>query len=202
MRSERALVTRVAAGASASDGALSPKPLDFASIYDAWFDHVSRWVRALGAPEADQEDLTQEVFLVVRRRLRDFDGRNVAGWLHRIAAGQVRQHRRRRWIRSVFSTRQPVPVEDLPAVGTSPIAALETREKQRVLELLLSKMSEKRRVAFVLFEIEGYGGDEIADILDIPIGTVWTRLHHARRDFFALVAQYRSAQRRGDRWSP
>jgi len=83
-------------------------------------------------------------------------------------------------------------------MGTSPIAALETREKQRVLELLLSKMSEKRRVAFVLFEIEGYGGEEIADILDIPINTVWTRLHHARKDFFALVAQYRNAQRRGE----
>lgn len=197
MRSERALATRVGASAAASEGARPAKPLDFASIYDAWFDHVSRWVRALGAPEADNEDLTQEVFLVVRRRIRDFDGRNVAGWLHRIASGQVRQHRRRRWFRSVFS-RPSVAVEELPAMGTSPIAALETREKQRVLELLLSKMSEKRRVAFVLFEIEGYGGEEIADILDIPINTVWTRLHHARKDFFALVAQYRNAQRRGE----
>jgi RNA polymerase sigma-70 factor (ECF subfamily) len=192
------LATRVAADASASERTVSPKPLDFASIYDAWFDHVSRWIRALGAPEADNEDLAQEVFLVVRRRLRDFDGRNVAGWLHRIAAGQVRQHRRRRWIRSVLSPRQSVAVEDLPSLATSPIAALETREKQRVLEVLLSKMSEKRRVAFVLFEIDGYGGDEIADILDIPINTVWTRLHHARRDFFSLVAQYRNAQRRGE----
>jgi RNA polymerase sigma-70 factor (ECF subfamily) len=197
VRSERALATRVTDDASPAEEA-SPKPLDFASIYDAWFDHVSRWIRALGAPEADNEDLAQEVFLVVRRRLRDFDGRNVAGWLHRIAAGQVRQHRRRRWIRSVLSPRQPIAIEDLPSLGTSPIAALETREKQRVLELLLSKMSEKRRVAFVLFEIDGYGGDEIADILDIPINTVWTRLHHARRDFFALVAQYRNAQRRGE----
>jgi RNA polymerase sigma-70 factor (ECF subfamily) len=197
VKSDRALATRVAAKAPPPDIARVQKPLDFASIYDAWFDHVSRWVRALGAPEADNEDISQEVFLVVRRRLCDFDGRNVAGWLHRIASGQVRQHRRRRWIRSVFS-RQPIAVEDLPAMGASPIAALETREKQRVLELLLSKMSEKRRVAFVLFEIDGYGGDEIADILDIPINTVWTRLHHARRDFFALVAQYRNAQRRGE----
>jgi len=191
-------VAKAAKSPPASEEARPTKPLDFASIYDAWFDHVSRWVRALGAPDADNEDLTQEVFLVVRRRLRDFDGRNVAGWLHRIASGQVRQYRRRRWIRSVFSGRQPVAIEELPSMGTSPIAALETREKQRVLEHLVSKMSEKRRVAFVLFEIEGYDGEEIADILDIPINTVWTRLHHARRDFFALVAQYRNAQRRGE----
>jgi RNA polymerase sigma-70 factor (ECF subfamily) len=191
-------VARVAKTAPASEGERAAKPLDFASIYDAWFDHVSRWLRVLGAPEADNEDLTQEVFLVVRRRLRDFDGRNVAGWLHRIASGQVRQHRRRRWIRSVFSGRPVIAIEELPSSGTSPIAALETREKQRVLEMLVSKMSEKRRVAFVLFEIEGYDGEEIADILDIPINTVWTRLHHARRDFFALVTQYRNAQRRGE----
>jgi RNA polymerase sigma-70 factor (ECF subfamily) len=198
VRSDRALLSQVAKAASAPERAPASKPLDFASIYDAWFDHVSRWVRALGAPEADNEDLTQEVFLVVRRRLRDFDGRNVAGWLHRIASGQVRQYRRRRWIRSVFSGRPTVAIEELPSMATSPIAALETREKQRVLEHLLSKMSEKRRVAFVLFEIDGYDGDEIADILDIPVNTVWTRLHHARRDFFALVTQYRNAQRRGE----
>jgi RNA polymerase sigma-70 factor (ECF subfamily) len=173
-------------------------PIDFASLYDAWFDHVARWVRALGGPDADIEDIAQDVFLVVRRRLRDFDGRNVAGWLHRIAAGQVRQHRRRRWIRSVFS-RQTEPIDDLPSTGAGPSARLETREKQRVLEHLLAKMTEKRRIAFVLFEIEEYSGEEIADILDIPINTVWTRLHHARRDFFALVAQYRGEpERRGD----
>ncbi len=185
-------------GASRSEALRAEAPVDFASLYDAWFEHVSRWVRALGAPHADVEDITQDAFLVVRRRLCDFDGRNVAGWLHRIASRQVRQHRRRRWIRSVFS-RQNEPIDDVPSPGAGPSAALETREKQEVLESLLSKISEKRRIAFVLFEVEEYSGEEIADILDIPINTVWTRLHHARRDFFALVAQYRSRpERRGE----
>jgi RNA polymerase sigma-70 factor (ECF subfamily) len=59
-------------------------------------------------------------------------------------------------------------------------------------------MSDKRRTVFALFEVEGYGGEEIADILDVPINTVWTRLHYARKDFFALLAQHERAQR-GDR---
>lgn len=165
-------------------------PLDFATIYDAWFAHVLRWLLALGAPSADSEDLAQEVFLVVRRRLCDFDGRNVAGWLYRIASRQVWQHRRRRWIQKVFSSKQPVDVNDVPDEGVSAAAALETKEKRRLLEQIVLKMSEKRRVVFMLFEVEGYSGEEIADTLDVPINTVWTRLHHARKDFFALLAQH------------
>jgi RNA polymerase sigma-70 factor (ECF subfamily) len=169
--------------------------LDFASLYDAWFAHVARWLRALGAPEADVEDLAQEVFLVVRRRLHEFDGLNVPGWLYRIASRKVRQYRRRRWIKSLFVSKTVFEIEDLPWGGASAIATLETKEKRLLLEALVGKMTEKRRVAFRLFEIEGYGGEEIAEILDVPVNTVWTRLFHARREFFALLAEYRRAQR-------
>jgi len=71
------------------------QPLDFAAVYARWFHDVSHWARALGGPEADCEDLAQEVFLIVRRKLSDFDGRNLAGWLYRITARTVRDHRRR-----------------------------------------------------------------------------------------------------------
>ncbi|HWA71841.1 MAG TPA: sigma-70 family RNA polymerase sigma factor [Polyangiaceae bacterium] len=187
--------------------ALSPAPgesserpardgsLEFASLYDSWFAHVTRWLRALGAPEADIEDLAQEVFLVVRRRLCDFDGRNVPGWLYRIATRKVRQHRRRRWIQSLFAAKSPIDIDDLPWHGASAVATLETQEKRRLLETLVAKMSEKRRVAFRLFEIEGYNGEEIAELLDVPINTVWTRLFHARKDFFSLLSEHRRAQR-------
>jgi RNA polymerase sigma-70 factor (ECF subfamily) len=181
-------------GASAGP-ALAPVAHDFAELYDAWFDHVSRWLRTLGCPESDIEDLAQDVFLVVRRRLVDFDGRNVAGWLYRISSGQVRQHRRRRWFQRVLSLRSPIELEDLPDHRANAAVALETKQKHELLERLLGKMSEKRRVAFRLFEIEGYGGDEIADILDVPVNTVWTRLHYARKDFFTLLAQHRRSSR-------
>ena len=164
-------------------------PLDFAVLYDVWFDDVTRWLRALGAPAADIEDLAQDVFLVVRRRLGDFDGRNIAGWLYRIASRQVWQHRRRRWIQKVFSLRPSVNIEDIPDQHLGADRAIETKEKRQQLERMVSRMSEKRRVVFMLFEVEGYSGEEIADALDVPINTVWTRLHYARKDFFAQLAQ-------------
>lgn len=195
---ERKAAALTALSSAAADGAgrgAASDSLDFASLYDAWFAHVTRWLRALGAPPADVEDLAQEVFLVVRRRLCDFDGRNVPGWLYRIAMRKARQHRRRRWIQNLFAGKSPVDVDELPWTGASAVAALETREKRRLLEALVAKMSEKRRVAFRLFEIEGYTGEEIAEILDVPINTVWTRLFHARKDFFSLLSEHRRAQR-------
>src|SRR5215467_5590225 len=66
-------------------GRAGTETLDFRTLYDTWFADVARWVRALGASTADQDDLVQEVFVVVHRRLPDFDGENLAGWLYRIA---------------------------------------------------------------------------------------------------------------------
>jgi RNA polymerase sigma-70 factor (ECF subfamily) len=168
---------------------------EFRALYDAWFHHVSRWVRALGGPDADRDDIVQEVFLVVRRRLRSFDGGNLAGWLYRITRRQVRDARRRSWVKHIFS-RDVVNPEGLPQRQDSPAQALETKEEQRILHGILERMNEDRRVTFVLFEIEGHSGQEIALIQNVPVNTVWTRLHHARREFFALAAKYQRAQER------
>ena len=163
----------------------------FEAIYDAWFEHVSRWLLALGAPAADNEDLAQEVFLVVRRRLPDFDHRNIAGWLFRIASRQIAAHKRRRWFKSVLLGQREGELEGLSQDDGGPAAALEKKEQQRTLARVLEGMNDKRRTTFMLFEIEGYSGEEIASIQGIPVATVWTRLHHARKDFFALVDEHR-----------
>jgi RNA polymerase sigma-70 factor (ECF subfamily) len=173
---------------------------EFHALYDQWFDEVARWIRALGGPEADRDDVLQEVFLVVRRRLSAFDGVNVAGWLYRITRRQVRDFQRRAWVKHIFN-RHRVDEPDRLADGRgSPAAAFEHKERQRILYALLSKMKEDRRTAFVLFELEGLSGEEIARIQSIPLNTVWTRLHHARRDFFELTARFQRAQ--GLTWQP
>ena len=164
--------------------------LDFPSIYTAWFADVLRWIRALGAHPADHDDLAQEVFVVVHRRLADFDGRNVGGWLYRITTNQVRDHRRLRWIRSVF--RRSVPVSDeLEAPGPTPLMAVETREKRMLLDALLSELSEPLRATFVLFEVDGYTAEEIAAFQQSPVNTVRARIHRARKKLLALVEQRR-----------
>jgi RNA polymerase sigma-70 factor (ECF subfamily) len=163
---------------------------DFRALYDAWFEDVSRWIAALGGVDADRDDIVQEVFMVVRRRLSSFDGANPAGWLYRITRRQVRDFRRRSWVRHIFTKRRLEEPDDLPHAGGTPAAALERKEDRRILHAMLSKMREERRSAFVLFEIEGLSGEEIARIQSVPINTVWTRLYHARREFFALAAKY------------
>ena len=169
--------------------------LEFRAVYDAWFDEVSRWIRALGGVDADRDDIVQEVFLVVRRKLSSFDGANMAGWLYRITRRQVRDFRRRSWVKHIFTRRRVDQLDQLAHSGGSPAAALEQKEARRVLQAILDKMKEDRRSAFVLFEIEGLSGEEIARIQSVPLNTVWTRLYHARREFFALAAKYQRGQR-------
>ena len=163
----------------------------FRAIYDTWFHEVVRWLYALGVPSSDTEDLAQEIFVVVRRQLMRFDGGNLAGWLYRIAQLTVRDHRRRAWFRNLVVRRQDLDLAQMPHATESPAHSYEEAENRRHLQKLVGKMSEKLRTTFVLFEIEGYSGEEIAHIKDIPLGTVWTRLHHARKDFWKIVKDAR-----------
>jgi RNA polymerase sigma-70 factor (ECF subfamily) len=160
---------------------------NLAAMYRVWFDQVVHWLRALGAPQADLEDLAQEVFLVTRRRLDHFDGRNTAGWLYRIASGQLRQHRRRFWFRALAS-RSDHGFDDLPDRRPNALSGIEMIQSVMRLEQILARMSEKRRIVW-LWDVQGYGGREIAQILDVPVNTVKTRLHHARKDFVRLLAE-------------
>jgi RNA polymerase sigma-70 factor (ECF subfamily) len=171
-------------------------PQDFRTFYDLWFENVGRWIRALGGAEADRDDIAQEVFLVVRRRLHAFDGVNPAGWLYRIARRQVRDFRRRAWVKHIFTSRKVADLDALQHGGTSPAAAVERKEDQRILFAILDKISEERRTTFMLFELDGLSGEEIARIQNVPINTVWTRLYHARKDFLALATKFRQAQLR------
>jgi RNA polymerase sigma-70 factor, ECF subfamily len=168
---------------------------DFRAIYDDWFVEVSRWIRALGGLEADRDDIVQEVFMVVRRRLPSFDGLNVPAWLYRITRRQVRDFRRRTWVKHIFTRLRIDEPDALPHAGGSPAMALEQKENQRLLYAVLDKMQADRRSAFVLFEIEGLSGDEIARIQNVPLNTVWSRLHNARKEFFAIAAKLKGRGR-------
>lgn len=175
----------------AAAGSVAPtrEPLDFTRVYEAWFDPCLRWLRALGIPDADLEDVGQEVFVVVRRKLGAFDGDKLAAWLYRIAARTASDHRRRAWFRRLWTRGSRVDLDGVQCRAAGPAEIYERREAERLLDGVLARMSEKRRVAFSLYEIEGYSGDEIAQILDVPVATVWTRLHHARKEFLARVAE-------------
>jgi len=169
---------------------LSPK--EFEELYAFYFHHVTRWVRAFGCPPGDVDDLAQETFLIARKRLSQFEGGNAAGWLYRIAQHVTRAHRRRAWLRKVLH-RDP----DWNATEAGgPVEALEQREARRQMHAILSRMTERRRTAFFLFEIEGYTGEELAALEGVAVNTIYTRLHHARREFMDLLARTEQERRR------
>lgn len=163
-------------------------PPEFDALYEEWFDEVARWVRAMGGPEADREDLVQDVFLVVYRRLPDFDGKNVAGWLYQIARRRVRDFRRLFWVKHLFGPSIPLS-DSLSKPGPNPADLLETKEKGQQLEGILRSLNPDQRAAFVLFEIEGYSGEEIARLQAVPLNTVWARIHKARKKLQVLITK-------------
>jgi RNA polymerase sigma-70 factor (ECF subfamily) len=159
---------------------------DFVSVYDACYSDVARWARALGAPPADLADLVQDVFVVVHRRLPDFDGDNLVAWLYRITAHQVRDYRRSMWIKHIFRRSVEVTAE-VASVNPTQIMVLETREKQRRLEGLLARLSTTLSSTFVLFEIEGYTAEEISAIQGISISSVRARIQRARKRLMEMM---------------
>jgi RNA polymerase sigma-70 factor (ECF subfamily) len=181
-----------------SDADAPPEPVfdagDFNSVYAAWYDDVTRWLRALGGPPADLDDLAQEVFIVVHRRLHAFDGRNLAGWLYRITIRQLRDLRRLRWVRNVFKRTVPLSTR-IAATGPTPVIALETKQRQDLLDRLLTKLSTPLRETFILFEIEGYTSDQIAAFQGVPANTVRARIYRARKKVLKLMAEWRNDER-------
>ncbi|MET0593420.1 MAG: RNA polymerase sigma factor [Polyangiaceae bacterium] len=183
-------------GESSSDRS-STHALTFEEVYARGFPHVVRWIRAFGGLDADLEDLAQETFVVVRRQLAKFDGTNLAGWLYRITQRTVRDYREGAWYRRALRKRSDDtrPRRTSIAPQSDPSEVLEHRESIRVLSQLLDELSASHRTAFVLFEIEGYSGDEIAELEEVPLNTVWTRLHHARKELYMLIAKARTEGR-------
>jgi RNA polymerase sigma-70 factor, ECF subfamily len=164
-------------------------PLVFDAVYTNHFHHVARWARALGGLAADVDDLTQDVFLVVRRKLPSFAGPSLPAWLYGITRKTVSDYRRRAFMRRLLSGVIRSAESAPETSGPAGIDSYERLEARQLMVQVLERMSSVRRTAFVLFEIEGYSGEEIAELEQIPLATVYTRLHHARKDFLRFTAE-------------
>ncbi|MDF3064968.1 MAG: polymerase sigma factor RpoE [Polyangiaceae bacterium] len=163
---------------------------DFERVYDDHFENVGRWIRAFGGRSSDVADITQEVFIVAFRRLPEFDGQNFRGWLFQITRGKMRDYRRLKWVKHFFTERTKDTFESA-AMGADQLALLENKEKQALLDRILRRLPTDHRVAFVLFELEGLTGAEIAEAQRVPINTVWARIHRARRKLQSFAARER-----------
>jgi RNA polymerase sigma-70 factor (ECF subfamily) len=170
---------------SASLRAVSQPPL-FHAVYNDCFEFVWRTVRRLGVPAASVEDVVQDVFFTVHRRLGDFEGRSsVKTWVYSIALHLVRHHRRSWRRRDLPCAREEETlVEELPdSRGRTPLQATEIREEVRLVDELLRSLDDEKREVFVLAHLEQMTSPEIAEILGENLNTVYSRLRAAREQF-------------------
>jgi len=153
------------------------------ALYDRYSAIVYRFLAAFGVPPEEREDACQEVFVAVYRSLAHFRGdARLSTWIYRIAARHSARAGRRRRVRALLSNlllREPPPP---PSPDPS-----EKSERLRVLDELVGKLSPKKKLVLVLFEIEGLPIEEVAKIAECPENTAWSRLHYARAELMAMA---------------
>jgi len=165
---------------SATGGA----PLDFDAVYRDHARLVARWAARLGGPAVSVDDVVQDVFLVVSRRLAAFRGEaKLTTWLFRITEKTVRNARRGIRRRPWLARLTPRIAEAAPAPQPSPAEDCERREAAVAFYRILDSLPEKQRNVLVLYELEAMGAPEIGDLLGMKAAAVRVMLHRARARF-------------------
>lgn len=165
----------------------------FEAVYRAHVDFVRRSVRRLGIADAWVDDTTQEVFMVVGRRLHEFRGdAALRTWLFAITRRVVQTQRRThyRHARKVDALARS-EMTSSPAAVDGPATIKARRE---LLLNLLGCLSPQKREVFILAELEGMSAAEISAALDIKETTVYSRLRTARLELLEAVARLRRAE--------
>lgn len=172
------------------------KGLRFDAVYDEWFDFVWRSARRLGVHDASLDDVAQDVFLVVYRRLAEFEGRStLKTWLFGITLRVVSDWRRTKRRKGGLSE---LPPEDALACARSgPADELERAESARLLSAMLSELDDDKRTVLVMIELEELTAPEVASLLGVPLNTVYSRLRVAREEFERALARHRAKERSG-----
>ncbi len=174
------------------DRARGADPRAWEELYSRHFDFIFGTARKLGTPDAEVEDVVQEVFLVVFRKLRasefDFQRGKLSTWMYRICANIVSdRHKKRRRRRVLARARHLFLREPQEVDAFDPAHVVEQSNKRHAISRILEAMHRKKREVLTLYEIEGLNGDEIAERLDINKATVRSRLFHARKDFLRIA---------------
>ena len=148
----------------------------FPEIFQQHSQFLWRTLLNLGVPSHEAQDLCQEVMLTVHRRLPDFDGRSLRGWLYGICVRTASDYRRSARVRREIPT-EPMP--DRPFEAQQPEQVDQKRSLSR-LQQALERLDESKRAAFVLYEVEELTLAEIAEALSIPLQTAYSRIKTAR----------------------
>jgi RNA polymerase sigma-70 factor (ECF subfamily) len=146
-------------------------------LYDRYHEPIRRFVARATSDAEDLDDLVHATFLAAAKSAARYDGRpSCRPWLVGIAVRLLRRRRRSfgHLLAALSSLRgiRPAAIDPRPSL-----------QARAEVEQALSRIHEAKRVTLLLAEVEGLTCAEIATALDVPIGTVWRRLHEARREF-------------------
>lgn len=160
---------------------------EFPDIFRELRPYVYSALRGLGVPAADLEDVCQEVFLVVHRKLATYEDRGTLhAWVYGICV-RASFHARRRRARSpdVGDETLPEPID-----FTTPAEQLTASQGRQILYSILDELDEDKRAVFVLYELEELTMAEVARSLDINLFTAYSRLRSARADVQQAIARF------------
>lgn len=164
------------------------------SMYADHANFVFRSLQRLGVRAADLEDVLQEVFIVVHRRAHTFQATaKPQSWLYGICL-RVASAYRRRGFRRHEDVVAELPVEISEA---NPEEDASQQQARRVLSRILDAMDLDKRAVLVMFEVDEMSCDEIADSIGVPVGTVYSRLHAARKAFQRELARVQVSWQEG-----
>ena len=159
---------------------VQPATPSFRSLYEAEFAYVYTSLRRMGVKSRHIEDLTHDVFMIVHRKLDDYDpSRPLRPWLFGIAYRVALDHRRR------ASTTREIPDEHIEG-GLAEESDGRTARRAQAREIVMEALEHvalERRSVFILYEIDGHPMPAIAEALDLPVHTAYARLRKAREEF-------------------
>lgn len=151
-------------------------------LFVAHAPYVASFLRRLGMPASEVDDLVQDVFLVAHQKGGFTPGEaQPRSWLSAIAVRLV-QNKRRSFARNREDSNS-LAMEFAEATDKTPAERLELQRSLRRVQLALDSMDMEHRATFILYELENESCQTIAELLEVPIGTVYSRLHKARKRF-------------------
>jgi len=161
--------------------ALAREPGALDALAEAWLPHVYRWCHRLGGPSLDAEDAAHEALIVMCRRLDSVNSPAVfQSWLFNICRKIIANQRKRAWFKRWVPG---AAVREQEFAGWGPDRSLEARRAAVMVWKVLERLPESQREVLVLVELEERTNAETAELLNIPTGTVKSRLRAAREAF-------------------
>jgi RNA polymerase sigma-70 factor (ECF subfamily) len=172
-----------------TDG-MAPKPdaLTFDEVYREHRGRVLGAVRSVLGPDGEMEDVLQLAFIEIHRALPSFRGQSkLSTWIYRISVNVALQHirkkQRHRWL--TFGLAEERAAVLRPSYDSED--RLQSRQALERVYQLVNKLNEKKRTAWVLYEIEGMTPAEISEVLDLPLNTVRSRILSARKEILSAL---------------